>query len=82
MKNKTENYLSVRISWENDEVIGVDVIVAWCSSISKRVRIFLKKQYANENGEYPEWYVRVRLNYACASLPRGWFVESGLEIFR
>lgn len=76
--NNNESYIKVTSNWENSEVIGVDVYIAWCSSIAKRVRIFLKKQYDNGKGEYPEWYVRGKLNYACEGLPRGWFVESGL----
>ena len=69
--NNNESYIKVSTDWENSEVIGVDVYIAW-------FRIFLKKQYENENGEYPEWYVRGKLRYACEGLPFGWFVESGL----
>lgn len=82
MKNQeNEKYIEVRKDWERDDIIGVDVVVAWCSSISRRVRVFLKKQYADADGKFPVWYVRGKLNYACEMLPRGWFVESGVELF-
>ena len=82
MKTKTNNnndMINVNIDWQNEECIGYDVMVAKCSSFSKRVRLFLKKKYSDGEGRFPRWYVNGALRRAVDNLGYGsWFiVETG-----
>lgn len=69
--------ITVRADWHNEECIGYDVRVAKCSSISRRVRLFLKTKYADEQGRFPRWYVNGALRRAVEKIEFGaWYIES------
>lgn len=46
MKNQNEEMITVNVDWRGVDCIGYDVWVAKCSTISRRVRLFLKQNTA------------------------------------
>ena len=80
MKNQNEEMITVNVDWRGSDCIGYDVWVAKCSTISRRVRLFLKTKYGDfSDGEYrfPRWYLNGALRRATESLGYGaWFIEA------
>lgn len=87
MNSHNEEMVSVTPRWANAErsCVGVDVEVAWASSVVRRVRLFLKMKYGDFDGrsfKFPRWYLNGALRRATDELPRGWYLrETGFRNF-
>lgn len=87
MKMNSEEMIAVMPRWSNADrsCVGVDIEVAWASSVVRRVRLFLKMKYGDFDGrsfKFPRWYLNGALRRATEMLPHGWFLrESGAREF-
>lgn len=73
MKDNNE-MIKMTPSWHNDECVGIDIMIAWHSSVMKRVRLFLKNKYSDGNNNWPRWYINGALRRATEMLPNGWYL--------
>lgn len=63
-------------AWENDKAVGVDIDIAWGSSLGKTQRLFFPKSQIQPNGNIPTWLIEAKLKELNDKLPNGWFFES------